>query len=455
MLPLPAVLTGGEIDPAWANTTLNDIAAALTQSISKDGQTVMTGALNMGGQAISGAGAMTSDGVIMAASFSSTPTGAAGLAIAASLNAAVAASIQNTNTGASAVAQLWLANVANTAYLQMQGTGANSQLAGGLAGSALNLYTNAAIPIQFGMNNALAGTIGVEAEWSIPAPTAMTPTLTLSGVPSYYALALPSGSGAYSRIGFGANGAVLGVGSFDLFQDASGNAQLLNFAAASLIMWTSGAQRALINAAGNFSINAPASGIALTVGGIAGNYASNFQASTSSGTSYGLEVNAGTTSADICAAFANAAGSADYLLLYGDGGVVVGSPTGGDKGLGTVNATALYVNGAAVLPGIPQNAQSGSTYTLALTDNGKSVYATFSGAKGITIPANASVAFPIGAAVTFVNNGTGAMSILITSDTMTLANSTSTGTRSLAVNGVATALKLTATSWIISGTGLS
>ncbi len=31
-----------------------------------------------------------------------------------------------------------------------------------------------------------------------------------------------------------------------------------------------------------------------------------------------------------------------------DGGLVWGSPTGGSKGPGTINATALYVNGVAV-----------------------------------------------------------------------------------------------------------
>jgi hypothetical protein len=47
------------------------------------------------------------------------------------------------------------------------------------------------------------------------------------------------------------------------------------------------------------------------------------------------------------------------------------------------------------------------------------------------------------------------LSIAITSDTMTLAGTASTGTRTLAVNGIATALKLASTSWLISGTGLA
>lgn len=49
---LPAgnpVVSGTTIGSSWANTTLQDIAAALTGSIAADGQTAMTNALNMGG----------------------------------------------------------------------------------------------------------------------------------------------------------------------------------------------------------------------------------------------------------------------------------------------------------------------------------------------------------------------------------------------------------------------
>jgi hypothetical protein len=66
------------------------------------------------------------------------------------------------------------------------------------------------------------------------------------------------------------------------------------------------------------------------------------------------------------------------------------------------------------------------------------------------------VAFPIGTAVTFINqNGAGVITIAITSDTMRLAGAGTTGNRTLAANGIATAIKVTSTEWIISGTGLT
>lgn len=116
-----------------------------------------------------------------------------------------------------------------------------------------------------------------------------------------------------------------------------------------------------------------------------------------------------------------------------------------------------YVPGGGAYIAVPQNSQS-AAYTLQLSDSGKHLLhpSADTTARVWTIPANASVPFPIGAAVTFVNqNGAGAITIAITSDTMRLAGAGTTGSRTLAANGVATALKISATEWIISGTGLT
>lgn len=106
---------------------------------------------------------------------------------------------------------------------------------------------------------------------------------------------------------------------------------------------------------------------------------------------------------------------------------------------------------------IPQNSQS-AAYTLVLTDAGKHILhpSADTTARTFTIPANGSVAFPIGTAVTFINqNGAGVVTISITTDTMRLAGAGTTGSRTLAANGIATAIKITSTEWIISGTGLT
>jgi hypothetical protein len=105
---------------------------------------------------------------------------------------------------------------------------------------------------------------------------------------------------------------------------------------------------------------------------------------------------------------------------------------------------------------VPQNAQSAG-YTLVLTDAGKHIYGTNAGAQAIIIPTNASVAFALGDAITFFNNGTTAMSFTTTSLTVYKAGTSaawaSGGT--LAVRGLCTFMKVATDTWVVSGSGLS
>lgn len=104
---------------------------------------------------------------------------------------------------------------------------------------------------------------------------------------------------------------------------------------------------------------------------------------------------------------------------------------------------------------IPQNSQS-ANYTGVLADQGKHLFhpSGDDNPRTFTIPANSSVAYPVGTAITFVNK-INVLTIAITTDTLTWAEDSTTGSRTLAANGVATALKITSTEWLISGTGLS
>ena len=132
--------------------------------------------------------------------------------------------------------------------------------------------------------------------------------------------------------------------------------------------------------------------------------------------------------------------------------------TGTAKVSGTLTATNVVTNGyTAGYLEIPQNSQS-AAYTLVLADAGRHLLhpSADTTARTFTIPANVSVAFPIGTAISFINqNGGGAITIAITSDVMRLAGAGTTGSRTLAANGIATAIKVTATEWIISGVGLT
>jgi hypothetical protein len=115
--------------------------------------------------------------------------------------------------------------------------------------------------------------------------------------------------------------------------------------------------------------------------------------------------------------------------------------------------TTTAARGAGYM-GIPQStAATTGSYTIVAADAGEHIYTTAT--RTITIPANASVAFPVGTAISFVAATGATVTIAITSDTLILAGPGTTGSRTLAPFGMATALKITSTSWIISGNGLT
>lgn len=74
---LPAgnpVITGTTISSTWANNTLSDIASALTGSVASDGQTAMTGNLQMATNLITGLGDPVSAQDAVTLNFLSTGT---------------------------------------------------------------------------------------------------------------------------------------------------------------------------------------------------------------------------------------------------------------------------------------------------------------------------------------------------------------------------------------------
>jgi hypothetical protein len=129
----------------------------------------------------------------------------------------------------------------------------------------------------------------------------------------------------------------------------------------------------------------------------------------------------------------------------------LGTPSSGNL----TSCTADGTNAVGFL-NIPQNSQS-AAYTLILADAGKHIFhpSGDANARTFTIPANSSVAYPVGTAITFINMTSQVVSIAITTDTMYLSSAGTTGTRSLAQYGSATAIKMTSTTWLISGSGLT
>jgi len=159
------------------------------------------------------------------------------------------------------------------------------------------------------------------------------------------------------------------------------------------------------------------------------------------------------TSANLASALTDETGSGANVFATSPTLVtpILGTPTSGTLSNCTVDGT-----NEVGFKNIPQNSQSAS-YTLVLADAGKHIFhpSTDANARTFTIPANSSVAYPIGTAITFINMTSQVVTIAITTDTMYLSSAGTTGSRSLAQYGSATAIKMTSTTWLISGSGLT
>jgi hypothetical protein len=113
----------------------------------------------------------------------------------------------------------------------------------------------------------------------------------------------------------------------------------------------------------------------------------------------------------------------------------------------TVAATGTAGANTLGYRGLPLNAPAGA-YTLVLADQGGLVSVSTG---GVTIPANGTTAFPIGTTIAVYNNSGSSQTVGITTDTLRLAGTGSTGTRTLAARGLATLVKVAATEWVAAG----
>lgn len=127
-----------------------------------------------------------------------------------------------------------------------------------------------------------------------------------------------------------------------------------------------------------------------------------------------------------------------------------------DTTISRASAGVIAVEGVSLYSGIPLTSKTSSALTTVLADaNTGWLHPTAdNNSRTFTIDSNANVAYPAGTTLTFVNQ-INTVTIAITSDTLTLMGASSTGPRTLAANGMATALKVSSTNWVISGVGLT
>ena len=121
----------------------------------------------------------------------------------------------------------------------------------------------------------------------------------------------------------------------------------------------------------------------------------------------------------------------------------------------TAGNVVANVNGYSIgYREIPQIAFSANV-TTALADSAKHYYSTSSANLTLTLANNAAVAYPVGTALTVVNQGTGNITLApATGVSMYMAGNSTSSSRTLTTYGMATLMKVATDSWFLNGVGL-
>ncbi len=128
-----------------------------------------------------------------------------------------------------------------------------------------------------------------------------------------------------------------------------------------------------------------------------------------------------------------------------DNALLKANSTGGEvQDTGIIIDDDNNMSGAGILA----NIQTGTTYELVLGDAGKLITLSNGSAITLTIPANVSVAFPIGVVIDLLQLGAGQVTVEITTDTM---NSSGSKTKLTGQYSAAALVKITATVWVLFG----
>jgi len=156
-------------------------------------------------------------------------------------------------------------------------------------------------------------------------------------------------------------------------------------------------------------------------------------------------------------------GTSPFTAVTQPAGDIVGTTatqTLTNKTITGLNTASTINHGAGTVSigyrNLPRNLQTGN-YTLALSDEGKFVYSnnTVTPGQTIIIPTNDAVPFPIGTAVTIVNDGLTLTISPASGVILYQGGTTNTGSRSIALRGIVTLLKHDTNAWYITGAGIS
>lgn len=354
---LPAgnpVVTLTVISSAWANTTLSDIATALTGSLPTDGTAVMTGPLSL------------SDGTVGVPSltFASQTdlgiykTGAAGIAVVAGgaqLATISSSGISAVGSGVDLVVSavnssaldthlarlIVTANATSMSILAYNAATSAAPVTGAPTGAQVLLRVAGNVPFEVSTNGIMRLSISGAGVAAIPGGSLI---LGSTGAVGSLSVARTSDGAVIARL------EAIGSG-WQIFSNSSATAQIAG------------------SSNGQITIATPTVGVALTVNGFAGSDTVDINAPNTASNSFGLALKAGTNGADYAFFVQNAAASATYFRISGDGTTSIRpGPTNGEL----IGTNAALTNGAGVSAGTLGTAPTAGNPTkwIKINDNG-------------------------------------------------------------------------------------
>ena len=147
--------------------------------------------------------------------------------------------------------------------------------------------------------------------------------------------------------------------------------------------------------------------------------------------------------------FITANSSDSFTIVRGQSGSSAISHSGGATVKHVFVSEALNAFEAGLNETIPLNAQTGTTYTLAVGDAGELVTLANASAITLTVPTNASVPFAIGTQITITRAGSGSLTVV--GDTGVTVNSADGFLKLRSQWSSGTLIKTNTNSWILIG----
>jgi len=298
---------------------------------------------------------------------------------------------------------------------------------------------------------------GTAAQWTSANPTLMVGEIGAETDTGRFKIG--NGSTAWNSLTYAASAKWLGAYS-------AGTAYVVN----DVVSYNNSSYICILNSTGNLPTNATYWSL-LALAGTNGTNGTNgtsfiWQGAYNGATAYvANDVVSYNNSSYICilASTGNLPTNATYwsLMALAGAGDVVGPASSTDSVLAVYDGTTgkLLKNSTMAISsvgyiGSPQVSGGASAYTLALTDAGDHVYFTGGSTATLTVPTNATVAFPIGTTILALNNNSGNLTISGAGVTFQLANG-STGNRTVATKGMASLLKVATDTWWVAGPGVT